>query len=441
MRITSQNVKARPVMPRPHIDQVISQALAGSGIVGWQEIYRHEYVDALVRAGGKRFRHYFPDKGGVPVSWRHKRFRLIHAETRVLHQGEAGICLPRRIAVVELEDRRTGLRFAVLNLHQVPSAWSGSKGEVATRRQLWRTGQANAQATVSEFVALGLPVVVLGDFNSRNAREPALGRTVAGRGVRYHVPSRSIDQVITVDGADRRWDVTAEDALPKRFGDHAGRRITARLTARPRTQGPAMPKKTITQRVVANARKRGVVVIDRGDWDSAHADVYAYRRKHKPARQPADTVVQHITVTLDHGPLTGDFKADVRTIERIGMERFGSGVSYNWVVDMETGMVAVGQPLDAKGTHTVNDKDVVGFSHDQNLVARAIAVLGMPNDKLSPAAADAITQLLAAMVDEGAITEGFDYVPHSLFAFKDCPCDSTRDQMKTIRTAVTKEIR
>lgn len=197
---------------------------------------------------------------------------------------------------------------------------------------------------------------------------------------------------------------------------------------------------TITQRVTWNARRRGVTVLTRGQWGSTEPNVYRWRRKHKPARQPADTVVQHITVTLDHGPLTGDFKRDVRTVERIGMQRFGSGVSYNFVVDMRTGMVAVGQPLDAKGTHTINEKRVPGYSRDQNLVARAIAVLGMPNDKLSEEAERAIALLLAALVDEGAITPGFDYDPHSKFAAKDCPCDSTRNRMPAIRSAALKEV-
>lgn len=193
-----------------------------------------------------------------------------------------------------------------------------------------------------------------------------------------------------------------------------------------------IPGRTITSRVVRNARRRGVVVLNHKQWGSAHRALYAWRRFYKPAKQPADTVVQHITVTLDHGPLTGDFKADARTVERIGYERFGSGMSYNWLVDMETGMVAVGQPLDAKGTHTVNDKDVDGYSYDQNLVARAIAVLGVEDSKLSRKAERSIALLLAAMMDEGAVTRDPDYVPHSLFAWKDCPCDATRDRMPSI---------
>ena len=191
---------------------------------------------------------------------------------------------------------------------------------------------------------------------------------------------------------------------------------------------------TINQRVINRARsKYGLRIYTRSQWGSRYASVYETRRRTKPALQPADTVWQHITVTLDHGPLTGDLFADARTVERIGYERFGSGVSYNWLVDMTTGDIAEGQPLDAKGTHTVNDKDAPNFSYDQNYAGRAIAVLGMPGDKLSAKAARSIAGLQAAMMDEKAITTHYDYMPHSHVAWKDCPCDPTRNQMGAIR--------
>ena len=204
---------------------------------------------------------------------------------------------------------------------------------------------------------------------------------------------------------------------------------------------------TITSKTVRAARRRGLTVLTHRQWGSKCRALYAQRRRDTARgrwgtfRRQADTVAQHITVTLDHGPLLGDFKADVRRVEQIGVDRFGSGVSYNWLVDMRTGTVAVGQPLDSKGTHTVNEKGVAGYSYDQNLAARAIAVLGMPGDQLSAKAENAIVQLLAAMVETGAITEGFDYVPHSLFAAKDCPCGPTRDRMPEIREAVRDTLR
>lgn len=200
---------------------------------------------------------------------------------------------------------------------------------------------------------------------------------------------------------------------------------------------------TITSKVVRNARKRGVTVLTHRQWGSTQRRTYSSRKAMTKRgvwgtfRYKADTVVQHITVTPPPPPGRAEFAAACRLVERIGMDRFSSGVSYNFLVDMRTGMVAVGQPLDSKGTHTVNDKGVPNYSHDQNLVARAIAVIGMPDTKLSDKAADAISELLGAMVDEGAITEGFDYVPHSLFAWKDCPCDPTRNAMPAIRKAVS----
>jgi hypothetical protein len=190
-----------------------------------------------------------------------------------------------------------------------------------------------------------------------------------------------------------------------------------------------MTQTSITTRVANNLRDQGVTVYHRGQWGSLYPEVYQQRRTTRPAQQPADTVFQHITVTRP----TEDFLHDVRVVEQIGYERFGSGVSYNWLINMETGEVAVGQPLDAKGTHTVNIKRQPRFSYDQNLVARAIAGIGMPETDFSKRAMKSTAKLLVAMIEEGAITEGFDYKPHSFVAYKDCPCDAMRNAMPAIQ--------
>lgn len=193
---------------------------------------------------------------------------------------------------------------------------------------------------------------------------------------------------------------------------------------------------TLTQRVTQNARKRGLTVYTRGEWGSKHSGVYLWRRvskRHKLLpKRPSDTLVQHITVTRDSGQRKGDFFTDMRTVERIGYERFKSGVSYNWVVDMTTGEIGTGMPLDAKGTHTVNLKGVKNFSYDQNAVAIAIAVLGMPGEHLSAAAEHALAHLIAAHIEEGALTRGHDYVPHALFAYKSCPTPQVIARMDDI---------
>lgn len=165
--------------------------------------------------------------------------------------------------------------------------------------------------------------------------------------------------------------------------------------------------------------------------------VYGWRRKYRPhallPKHPSDTLVQHITVTFDSGRLSGHFKRDMRTIERIGMERFGSGVSYNWVIDMVTGEVGLGQALDAAGTHTVNYKNVPGFSYNQNKVALAFAFMGMPGDIPSRRAINTAIKLIAAHIEEDALTVNFDYEPHSVFAAKDCPTEPVRRRMPVIQ--------
>ena len=197
----------------------------------------------------------------------------------------------------------------------------------------------------------------------------------------------------------------------------------------------------VNKRVMNELRRvASVPVFSHKQWESVHEGLYLTRREIRPAIIPADTVVQHITVTLDHGPLSGDFIQDMLTLERIGWERFKTGISYNWVVDMETGSIGQGAYLDAQGSHTINNKGVAGFSYNQNEMARAIAVLGMPKTPLSKLAEESIVDILVAMHRGGAITAEPDYLPHSTFAYKDCPCDITRDRMDNIYSKFQRRI-
>lgn len=189
---------------------------------------------------------------------------------------------------------------------------------------------------------------------------------------------------------------------------------------------------TITGRFVRRARARGVTVYNRRQWRN-RSPVYAWRRIWRRHAQlpktPTDTLVQHITVTRDDGPTKADFKADVRELHAIGMSRFGSGVSYNLVWDMQTGEIGLGQALDAAGTHTLNDKHVPDFSENLNYYALAIAAIGMPGAKPSDRAVEALAQTVAALIDVDALRPGHDYVPHSMFAYKECPTDAVRAVM------------
>lgn len=196
----------------------------------------------------------------------------------------------------------------------------------------------------------------------------------------------------------------------------------------------------ITTRVLRNARTKGVTVYTRKQWGSQHLALYQWRRKNRhhallPGK-PSDTMWQHITVTHDTGRGPRAFKRDMRTLERIGMERFGSGVSYNWVIDAQTGEIGLGQSLDAAGTHTINNKKIPGYSYNQNYVSLAVSVLGMPGAKLSEKAGNALVNLLKAHIEEGALTNGFDYNPHRMVAWKDCPTDNIVNVMPGIYRSV-----
>ena len=194
---------------------------------------------------------------------------------------------------------------------------------------------------------------------------------------------------------------------------------------------------TITGRFVKRARAYGVNVHTRRQWASPlQRVVYGWRRINRRHAQlpkrPTDTLVQHITVTRDDGPTGADFNADMRELHVIGSSRFGTGVSYNLVWDMETGEIGLGQALDAAGAHTLNDKNVAGYSENLNYYALAVAAIGMPGKKPTPRALEALARTIAALIDVKALNPGHDYVPHSLFAFKDCPTDAVRAVMPAV---------
>ena len=197
---------------------------------------------------------------------------------------------------------------------------------------------------------------------------------------------------------------------------------------------------TITTRVVRNARKKGVVVIRPRAYWSVSIATYAWRRRFRrhsllPGR-PADTLWMHITVTRDTGRTRYSFKKDAFTLEGIGNSRFGTGMSYNAAWDMQTGDIAMGQPFDAAGAHTINDKNIPGYSKNQNYVSVAIAAIGMPGAKPTARALRKLILFIQAMVEEEVLTEDFDFNPHSLVAWKDCPTDAIREVMPQIEAEV-----
>jgi hypothetical protein len=122
-----------------------------------------------------------------------------------------------------------------------------------------------------------------------------------------------------------------------------------------------------------------------------------------------------------------------RELHDIGMQRFGTGISYNFLLHPFTGEIALGQALDAAGAHTLNDKNIPGYSFNQNYVSLAVCTVGMPGLKLSPKAEEAFACLSAALQDVDALTPGHDFNPHSLVAFKDCPTDAVRDKLPEIK--------
>lgn len=184
--------------------------------------------------------------------------------------------------------------------------------------------------------------------------------------------------------------------------------------------------------VVARLQEAGFEVLTRKEWGTQHEALYQSRRKSRPCQLPVEHFFAHVTVTPDSGEFTGDFKKDVRLVESIGFQRFGTGISYTWIVDQRSGLIAQGHPLDAKGAHTLNDKNISGFPFDLNAEGHAIAWIAVPGDRPSQACRDSYSAIIAAEKEEGAAQREAKIYPHSKFAAKDCPLESLRRHLPDI---------
>lgn len=207
--------------------------------------------------------------------------------------------------------------------------------------------------------------------------------------------------------------------------------------------------RTPTAYVARNLRRRGLKVYGHKRC-LIFSSVYRNRRKTHPHHiiwngdsdrgdDRVDTLWAHISVTHAFKVSMGSC---MRTLHTIGMDRFGSGISYNFAIHHITGEIGIGQILDAKGTHTVMRVPRQGYSTDQNAVSVAIVFIGMPGMQPTKAAWESYEHLIAALIEEGFLTVGFDHNPHS-FADpgKDCPTDVVRERLGELKAGGLKKVR
>lgn len=151
---------------------------------------------------------------------------------------------------------------------------------------------------------------------------------------------------------------------------------------------------------------------------------------------PVEGFVLHISVTLDHGDLTGDEHRDMRTIEAIGQQRFGIGMSYNAAV-FDTGRLYEGQPLTRRGAHTVDDKNVgyksTGSSRSMNFWWRAIVLPQLEKDDVTDAQVHQSARWAAAQIRAGYARRDAKWIGHRDVAWKACPGNTGYARLGEIR--------
>jgi hypothetical protein len=178
--------------------------------------------------------------------------------------------------------------------------------------------------------------------------------------------------------------------------------------------------------------QQGLDIIPRSAWSTQS---YGSDRT---VFEPVEGFFLHISVTIDHGDLTGDEHRDMRTIERIGNERFnGIGFPYNAAI-FDTGRLYEGQPLTRRGAHTVNDENKPGFREtgsggSLNYWYRAIVLPQMVTDDVTDAQVDQIAKWAAAQIRAGYAKRTATWNGHRDVSAKSCPGDIGYARLPEIR--------
>lgn len=104
-------------------------------------------------------------------------------------------------------------------------------------------------------------------------------------------------------------------------------------------------------------------IISRAQWGARYAS--AYRNYDAPLPAPDVWLHHSVTIAPDVVPPFDDDYAAIRTIEQVGQNRFGWGISYTWLIT-PAGLIFQGHRVDGVGTHTAN----------RNSSSRAICFVG-----------------------------------------------------------------
>lgn len=233
MRYATANIMALPRMPEPHVFTDTTAVATHADVIGWQEIHRDYYIDAVADLPGwHSFGLDLP--GGAPISWRAEKFRRIDSGSELLHPATPGVCMERRITWVVLE-RRSRLRWRrrrviVTNRHYLPKAWNRiDDPDDDLRRRMWLDAHTTDTTLCEQLLATyPYPMVGVGDYNRHHVK--VMGRTLAGHPVTYAVGG-GIDYVWFVPSQRRRWRIGEHRTL-QLHSDHAGRIVTATTYAR-----------------------------------------------------------------------------------------------------------------------------------------------------------------------------------------------------------------
>lgn len=154
----------------------------------------------------------------------------------------------------------------------------------------------------------------------------------------------------------------------------------------------------------------------------------------------------HIALVDDPSDLQGPEDEVMRTLERIGQQRFGTGISYN-AAAFDSGRLVEGQPLTRRGAHTVNTfrrhecpdhggslvapSTSSGFNN--NITDRALVLPQQLDDRVTDEQLDAAARWGAALRRSGLAERNARWHGHRCVTAKGCPGEAAYQRIPELQ--------
>lgn len=165
-RAVGGNVRGNPTMPSRKVRQDYKHMRDLGDILMFNEVSNPRYRAILRRVLGWAFIIGGMYRSETPIAVRRKRYRVLRRRVIKMHGGRVGASPTRRVVILIVQHRLTGIIFAIVCSHRVSGAWNNKlKRFKAWRKLMWLRHDTSEEVELLALYKQGISWVRFADYN------------------------------------------------------------------------------------------------------------------------------------------------------------------------------------------------------------------------------------------------------------------------------------